>query len=131
MQDDLIKYTIFDAIASFDAETVAGSFLKPFFSRLEIPDFIITDQGSNFTSQLLKDLCKVLKVKKIVTTPYYSQTNGALERVPATLGQYLRSIITTRTNWDDWIDFAMFSYNTLILSKENYNYHIRLVSETF
>lgn len=74
MQDDLTKYTIFDAISSMDAETVADSFFRQFISRFGIPDSILTDQGSNFTSHLMKDLCKMLKVRKMVTTPYHPQT---------------------------------------------------------
>ena len=44
-----------------DAEAVAEELLK-FFSRVGIPKEILTDQGTNFTSQLLAELYRLLHV---------------------------------------------------------------------
>lgn len=49
------------------------------FSRVGIPDEILTDQGTNFTSQLMKMLHKQLGIKAIKTTPYHPQTDGLVE----------------------------------------------------
>ena len=48
------------------------------FARYGIPE---EDQGSNFTSSLLGELCKLSGIKAIRTTPYSStnrQTGGAI-----------------------------------------------------
>ena len=37
---------------------------------------IITDQGQNFESKLIENLCQVAGVKKLRTSPYHPQTNG-------------------------------------------------------
>ena len=46
---------------------------------------ILTDQGHNFDSDLLKALCEIAQVKKIWTSGYHPQTNGQCECFNATL----------------------------------------------
>jgi transposase InsO family protein len=41
---------------------------------------ILTDQGSNFVSEVFTNVCKFLKIKKVKTTAYHPQFNGVLER---------------------------------------------------
>lgn len=47
------------------------------FSRVGIPDEIFTDQGTNFTSQLMKLLHQQLGITAVKTSPYHPQTDGA------------------------------------------------------
>ena len=46
---------------------------------------ILTDQGHIFKSQLVADLCELMGVQKIWTSPYHLQTNGQCERFNSTL----------------------------------------------
>lgn len=77
------------------------------------PISILTDQGSNFLSEVFKSVCKLLRIKKLQTTAFHPESNGSLERSHHTLGEFLRNYcIGDPLNWDDWIPFAMFVYNT-------------------
>ena len=51
-------------LKNIDAEHVAEELIK-IFSRMGIPKEILTDHGSNFTSQLLAELYRLLHVKAI------------------------------------------------------------------
>ena len=66
------------------AETVAEGMLE-IFSTTGVPRQILTDQGSQFVGQLVKQLCVKLNVDKLQTTPYHPQSNGCLERWHGTL----------------------------------------------
>ena len=46
---------------------------------------ILTNQGHNFESDLLKALCEIVQVKKIRTSGYHPQTNGQCEHFSATI----------------------------------------------
>ena len=46
---------------------------------------ILTDQGHNFESDLLKALCEIAQVKKIETSGYHPQTNGQCKHFNVTL----------------------------------------------
>jgi transposase InsO family protein len=112
-QDDLSKFSEAIAIPTQDADTVARAFVSKVILRHGTPRSLLTDQGANFLSELFRAVCKLLKIKKLQTTPYHPQTNGALERSHKGLAEYLRSYVNSDQNdWDEWIDYAMFTYNS-------------------
>lgn len=79
----------------------------------EVPEKILTDQGTNFMSEIFKNTCRLLKIEKIHTSAYHPENNGALERSHQTLAEYLRHYINEeQTDWDEWLPYAMFTYNT-------------------
>lgn len=59
--------------------------LVQFFSRVGIPDEILTDQGTNFTSRLMQLFNQQLGISAIKTTPYHPQTDGLVEWFNQTL----------------------------------------------
>lgn len=120
IQDDLSKYTFFIPLKDQEATTIASALFHEFISKFGVPSSILTDQGQNFMGVVLQNLCKLFKIKKLNTTPYHPQTNGALERVHATLTEYLRNFIKNKDDWDELLNFASFSYNTNIHSSTNF-----------
>ncbi len=86
-------------LRAIDAETIAEELVK-FFSRVGIPEEILTDQGSNFTSKLLAEVYRLLHIKPICTSPYHPQTDGLVERFNQTLKAMLRK--TAKEEGKDW-----------------------------
>ncbi|XP_036001527.1 alpha-1,3-mannosyl-glycoprotein 2-beta-N-acetylglucosaminyltransferase b isoform X1 [Fundulus heteroclitus] len=85
--------------------------LVQLFSRVGIPDQILTDQGTNFTSNLLKLFHKQLGISAIRTTPYHPQTDGLIERFNQTLKRMLQKFVNdTGRDWDRWLPFLLFAY---------------------
>ncbi|EFA04804.1 Retrovirus-related Pol polyprotein from transposon 412-like Protein [Tribolium castaneum] len=114
IQDDLTKYSFAKAIRNHEAPTIANEFLD-FIMIFGLPETILTDNGTDFTSNLVKELNKLFKIKHILSSPYHPMTNGALERSHSTLKDYLKHYINnTQNNWDEFIATAMFAYNTHI-----------------
>ena len=56
---------------TINAENITKELVK--FSRVGIPKEILTDQGSNFVSQLLTEIYRLLHIHPIRTTPYHPQ----------------------------------------------------------
>ena len=113
MQDDLTKFSEAFPAPNAEATTLAKIFVTQIVCRHGTPQSILTDQGANFLSALFKNVCKLLKIKKLQTTAYHPETNGALERSHRTLGEYLRNYTDQdQTNWDNWLPYAMFVYNS-------------------
>ena len=54
--------------------------LVELFSDKGIPVEILTDQGSVFMGKLMSQLCSLLGISTIKTSPYHPQTDGLLER---------------------------------------------------
>lgn len=113
IQDDLSKYSIAIALHNQEVLTIAKAFVEHFICKFGAPNIILSDQGANFMSNFMKELCKLLKIEKISTSAYHPQSNGTLERSHRTLGEYLRNYTNGDTaNWDEWLPFAMFCYNS-------------------
>ena len=74
---------------TIDAEYVAEEWMKV-FARVGIPLEILTDQGNNFTSQLLKEVYWLFNTQPIQTSPYHPQTDGLVERFSQTSKSMLR-----------------------------------------
>jgi hypothetical protein len=112
-QDELSKFTLAVPIRQQDAVTVAKALVEEIILKFGIPQTILTDQGSNFMSEVFGNVCKLLKVKRIKCTAYRPQTNGALERTHRVLVEYLRCfILEDQSNWDQWLPYATFVFNT-------------------
>ena len=52
------------------AQVVAQTLWDKFFMHYGFPEKILSNQGCNFESKLIAELCKLSKIKKLLTTPY-------------------------------------------------------------
>lgn len=77
------------------------------------PRIILTDQGTNFTSSLLKNIARKFRIRQCKTTAYRPQANGSVERSHQVLCEYLKQF-AEKDNWDEYLKFAMFSSNTSV-----------------
>ena len=112
-QDDLTKFIQAIPIPIQEASTVSEVYVRKIICVFGNPKTLLTDQGTNFLSELFKNVCKLFKIKKIQTSSYHPQTNGGLERSHRSLGDYIRNYASQNPDtWDEWIDFAVFCYNT-------------------
>ena len=81
-----------------------------------------TDQGSNFTSQLLTELYRMLHIHRIKTTPYHPQTDGLVERFNQTLKSMLWKAATQEgRDWDKMIPFLLFAYREVPQSSTGFS----------
>lgn len=123
-QDNFSKYLIAIPIPTQDAQTVAEKLVTEVICKYGVPNSILSDQGTNFISETFKNVCKLLKIKKIQTTSYHPQSNGSLERSHAVLAAYLRNYVNEdQSNWDLWLPYATFAYNTTPHTVTGYTPH--------
>ena len=85
--DYATRYLKAVALLSTDAEHVAEELVR-IFSRMGIPEEILTDQGPNFMSQLLAGIYSFLRIRPIRTSPYHPQMDGLVERFNKTLKRW-------------------------------------------
>lgn len=92
-----------------EAETVADALIS-MFSRVGVPKELLTDQGSNFMSDLIKQVCKLLKINKLCTTPYHPEANGLVENFNGVLKKMLKIYAQKEpSNWDKFIPYILFA----------------------
>ncbi len=77
-----------------------------------IPESIVMDRASLFTSKFWSSPCYFLGIKKKLSTAFHFQTDGQIKRQNSTIEAYLRAFV----NWEqnDWVRLllmAEFAYN--------------------
>jgi len=67
-----------------------------FFARFGLPRQLHSDQGRNFESSLVKELCEITGVHKTRTTPFHPRSDGLTERANGTILQMRRESTWTK-----------------------------------
>ena len=86
--------------------------MDKFIVHYWLPKKILTNQGQNFESQLVANLCELMGVWKIWTSPYHPQTNGQCERFNSTLINMLGTLPREKkSEWKNHIGTLVHAYN--------------------
>ena len=85
IQDNFTKYSLAILRSYHQAGTIADAFVKKFICIFGSPKGVLTDQGRDFLSNLLKILAKPFRIKRFRTTAFHPQSNGSLERSHQTI----------------------------------------------
>ena len=97
-------------LKNIETETVAEAMFEV-FTRVGVPGEVLSDQGAQFTSGLMKEVSRLLSLKQLVTTPYHAMCNGLVEKFNGTLKSILKKLCAERPrDWDKLIAPALFAY---------------------
>ena len=109
------------AIPNQEATTIARKLVTEMFLRFSPPEQLHSDQGRQFESTLVAEICKCLGIKKTRTTPYHPQCNGLVERFNRTLLNMLATTINDHpASWEDHLQKVILAYNTSIQATTGY-----------
>ena len=121
LQDDLSKYVVAVPIEKQDAEIVARAFVQKIVLVCGTPQILQTDQCANVMREVFRNICNLLKIKKIQSTTFHPESQGGIERSQHVLAKYLhRYVSEDQTDWDSWVPFATYVYNTTQHSATSY-----------
>ena len=108
--DYATRYPEAIALKNIDTATVAEALLS-IFSRVGFPREMLSDRGAQFTSDLMKEISRLVSIKHLKTTPYHPACNGLVERFNGTLKSMLKKMSEERpSDWDRYIDSLLFAY---------------------
>ena len=93
------------------------------FFRFSLPDQILSDQGRQFESAIINELCGLLQIQKSRTTPYHPQGDGlVVERSNRTLLNMLSIVVKDHPNtWESHLRAVCMAYNTSIHPTAGYS----------
>ncbi len=118
-------------LKSITAKSVAEG-LWQVFCRTGIPETIMSDQGTQFCSRLVRELCSLSGMQQFWTSPYHPQCNGTIERMHSTLKSILKKADDKKLGWVEQLPFALFTLRQMPNSESGlspfdlvYGYRVR------
>ena len=111
--DVFSKYSFAFATKNQRAGTVAKILVEEIFNRFGIPEKLHSDQGRNFESRLVQELCTYYHVEKSRTSAYHPEGNGGCERFNRTLHGMLTTLGSEqRQQWPRYLASLTAIYNS-------------------
>ena len=108
--DYATRYLEAIALKRIDTPTVAEA-LVDMFSRLGIPEEILSDLGTKFVSECMEEVNRLLSIRHLTTTPYHPMCNGLVERFKGTLKAMLKKLYAEQPRqWHRFINALLFAY---------------------
>jgi len=110
--DYLTKWLEAVPLCDAEAHTCMRALYSAFFSRFGLPRQLHSDQGSNFESKLVAELCSIAGINKTRTTPFQPRSDGQTERANRTILQMLRASIDAQPeSWPDRLPTLLAAYH--------------------
>ena len=110
--DHFTQYAQAHITSSQKALVVAKTLWEHFFVHYGFPDKILSDQGKNFESLLISELCELAQIKKLQMMPYRPEGNGSCERFKRTLILMLGTLPDDfKSKWTHHISILTYAYN--------------------
>lgn len=120
--DHFTRYAV--AVPTLDqtAKTTAEALWKHFIQPFGAFDQLHSDQGPNFESKVIQELCTLYGIKKSHTTPYHPAGNGQCERLNRTLLSMLGTLSDEqKEDWDSHVAELVHAYNNTPHSTTGYS----------
>ena len=109
--DHFTRYALAYPSKTQTAQATARILWDNFICHYGFPEKFISDQGRNFESDLIKELCKIAGVQKLHTT-HHPQGNGQCERFNLTLCNMLGTLSEEeKSDWKSYLGCMTHAYN--------------------
>ncbi len=111
--DHFTRYAQAIPTRNMSAKTTAEVIMNHLVRHYGFPKRIHSDQGANFESKLIREMCAVTKMSKSRTTPYHAMGNGMCERFNRTLIDMIGTLDhKEKADWTSHIGPLVHAYNS-------------------
>ena len=103
------------AIPDFTAATCAHVLVEEVFMQYGFPQALHSDQGRNFESQIMAEVCQLLEIRKTQSSPGNPRCNGQIERFNSTLLKMIKDYLKgQQTDWHKHLGCLAGAYRGII-----------------
>ena len=111
-QDHFMKHVLTYVTPNQTAKTLAKFLYQGYISIFGALARLLSDSGANFMSSVIDEMCKILGMKKLWTTPYHPQTNRLVDRSHQMIMQMIRKLEEDKkADWPSHLTEIAHTYN--------------------
>ena len=112
--DHFTRYAQAISTRNQTAKTTADALFHHFIVHYGIPQKLHSDQGPQFESNIIQELCKLMGISKTRTTPYHPMCNGLTEKFNSTLLKMLGTLENhQKQDWKSYVAPLVHAYNSM------------------
>ena len=102
-------------LKNIDTLIVAEAFVD-IFNRLGVPEEILSDLGTQFVSECMKEVTRLFSIKQLTTTPYHPMFIGLTESFNGTMNSMLKRLCTEQQRqWHRYVrNPLLFAYRKVL-----------------
>ena len=113
MVDHYTKFAVAIPTRNQTAKTTARVIYNSFIVHYGLPTRLHSDQGANFESKIIRELCVLLSINRSHTTPYHPIGDGITERLNRTILSMLGTLVEEKkSKWKECLPGLIHSYNS-------------------
>jgi hypothetical protein len=95
------------------AVTVASMQIMHWVAYFGPPNSLLSDNGTQFKSDIMRDVAAILTIRLTFTPPYHPQDNGNVKRLNRTFTTMVKKYVNeSQTDWDLYLPTITFAYNS-------------------
>ena len=108
--DCATRYPEAIALSSTTTEDVPEALLS-IFSRVGFPKEVLSDNGPQFVSGVMREVARLMSIEQVHSSPYHPMANWLVERFNGTLKKMLVRMCAERpSDWDRYLEPLLFAY---------------------
>ncbi|XP_035904772.1 uncharacterized protein K02A2.6-like isoform X6 [Anopheles stephensi] len=88
------------------------SILRGIFARFGPPVTLVSDNGTQFSSEAFKEFCECNGIDHVRTPPFHPQSNGQAERFVDTFKRSLKKIRARNVSLEEALDLFLLTYRS-------------------
>ena len=113
-QDHFTKHVLAYVTPHQTAKTVTKFLYLGYISIFGAPARLLSDRGTSLTSSVIEELCKILGIIQLQTTPYHPQMNELVERSCQMIMCMIRKLVEDKkADWPSYLAEIVHTYNAI------------------
>ena len=123
--DHFTQHTMAFMTEDMTTHTVAHILYHHYFYICGTPPCLMMDNDLAFTSEVVQELCNIFGVKRVHTSTYHPQSNGAIKRHHQTVIKMISKLSQDeKANWPKHLPELIQAYNGMRSVIMGYSPHI-------